>query len=80
MNMPGNRNDPSLTRYLEILSGEINISISQEINSLRNRMNSQIESSRCSAIFERIIPQMQGVVEAHIKQATREYLTKVQKT
>ena len=40
-----------------------NFRISQEINSLLNGMNSQIENAISSAISERIIPQMQGVVE-----------------
>ena len=62
-NMPENRGNPNLSRELDVLSGEINLRISQEINSLLNGMNSQIENAINSAISERIIPQMQGVVE-----------------
>ena len=47
-----------------MLTSEINLRISQEIGSLVNGMNSQIESPISSAISERIIPQMQVVVEA----------------
>ena len=47
-----------------MFTGEINLRISQEIGSLINGMNSQIENAISSAISERIIPQMQGVVEA----------------
>ena len=63
-NMPENRNNPSLTRDLDMLSDERNLRISQEINGLLNGMKSQIENAISSAISERIIPQMQGVVEA----------------
>ena len=62
--MPENRNDPSFARDLDTLTGKINLRISQEIGSLINGMNSQIENAISSAISERIIPQMQGVVEA----------------
>ena len=47
-----------------MLTGEINLRISQEIGSLINASNSQIESAISSAISEGIIPQMQGVVAA----------------
>ena len=57
------RNNPSLSRDLDILSGEINISIAQEINSLLNGMNSQTENAISSAIPERIIHQIHGVVK-----------------
>ena len=63
-NMSENRNHHSLIRDLDMLSGEINLRLSQEINSLLNRVNSQIENAINSAISERINPQMQGVVEA----------------
>ena len=63
-NTPETKTAPSLARELDMLSGEINLRISQEINSLLNGMNSQIENAISSAISERIIPQMQGVVEA----------------
>ena len=66
-NMPENRNDPNFTRDLDMLTGEINLRISQEIGSLINGMNSQIENAISSAISERIIPQMQGVVEAVLR-------------
>ena len=62
--MTENENDPSLARDLDMLSGEINLRISQEIIGLINGMNSQIENAISSAISERIIPHMQGVVEA----------------
>ena len=62
--MPENRKDPNSTRDLETLTGEINLRISQEIGSLINGMNSQIENAVTSAISETIIPQLQGVVEA----------------
>ena len=62
--MPGNRDDHSFSRDLDMLTGEINLKISQEIGSLKNASNSHIESAISSAISERIIPQMQGVVEA----------------
>ena len=62
--MPENRNDPSLARDLDMLSGERNLRISQEINSLLNGMNSQRENAISSTISERIIPQILGVVEA----------------
>ena len=48
---------------MEILTGEMNFRISQEMNSIINGMNSQIERAISSAISERIIPQMQNVVE-----------------
>ena len=63
-NMPENRHDQNFARDLEMVTGEINLRISQEIGSLINVMNSQIEIAISSAISERIIPQMQGVVEA----------------
>ena len=63
-NMPEKKNIPSLTRDLDTLSGEMNLRISQEMNSLLNGMNSQIENAISSATSERIIPQIQGVVEA----------------
>ena len=47
-----------------MLTGEINLRIFQEIGSLINGMNSQLENTISSAISERTIPQMQGVVEA----------------
>ena len=60
-NMPGNRNNFNLSR--DLLSGEINLRICQETNRLVNGMNSLVESAISSAFSERIIPQMQGVVE-----------------
>ena len=45
-----------------MLTGEMNLRISQEIGSWINGINSQIESAISSAISEKIIPQMQGVV------------------
>ena len=62
-NMSENRNNPGLTKDLDMLSGEINLKTSHEVISLLNGMNSQIENAISSAISERIIPQMQGVVE-----------------
>ena len=62
-NMPENRNIPNLSRDLDMLSVEINLKVSQEINSLLNGMKSQIENAISSPMSERIIPQMQGVVE-----------------
>ena len=61
-NKPENRNKPHLSRELHMLSG-INLRISQEINSLFNGMNSQIEKAISSAISERTVPHVQGLVE-----------------
>ena len=61
--MPEKRSDPSLTRDLDMFSSKMNLGISQEINSLLNGVNSQIENAISSAISERVIPQMQGAVE-----------------
>ena len=63
-NMSENRNDHSFSRNLDMLTGEINLRISQEIGCSINGVNSQIESAISSAISEKIIPQMQGVVDA----------------
>ena len=63
-NMPETRIGHSFSGDLDVLTGEIYLRISQEIGSLINGMNSQIESAINAAISERIIPQMQGVVEA----------------
>ena len=50
-----------------MLTSEINLRISQEIGSSINGMNTQIENAISSAISEMIIPQMQGVKEAVLK-------------
>ena len=54
-NMPENRNDHVFSGDLDMLTGEINLRISQEIGSLINGMKSQVESAISSAISERII-------------------------
>ena len=54
-------------RDLDMLSGEIKRRASQQINSLLNGLNCQIENAISFAISERIIPHMQGVVEAILK-------------
>ena len=69
-NKPENRNNPHLSGDLDMLSGEINLRISQEIKSLLNGMNSQIENAISSAISERIIPQVQGGSRDYIGQTT----------
>ena len=63
-NMPENRKNPSLTRDLDMLSGELKLRISQTMNSFLNGMKSQIENAISSARSERRIPQMQGVEES----------------
>ena len=61
--LPENRNETNLTRDLDMLSGELNLSISQAINSLLNGRISQRKNAIKSAISERTMPQMQGVIE-----------------
>ena len=58
-----NSNNSSFPRPMDMLTGEIIISISQEINSLLIGVPSQIESDISTDLSERIIPQMQGFVE-----------------
>ena len=71
-NMPSNRGERTLPDNMEILTGEMNFRISQEMNSIINGMNSQIERAISSAISERIIPQMQNVVENVLARELRE--------
>ena len=71
-NMPRDRDERTLQDNMEILTGEMNFRISQEMNSIINGMNSQIERAISSAISERIIPQMQNVVENVLARELRE--------
>ena len=51
---------------METLIGEMNQKISQEMSILINGVKSQIECAISTAIIERILPQMQDVVETVI--------------
>ena len=61
-NMPENRNNPHLSKKLHMLSGEINIRISQEINKLSNEFPNRKCNNFCD-FSKIIIPQVQGLVE-----------------
>ena len=63
-NISENRSNISFSRDRNTLTGDINLRMSQEIGSLLNGENSQIQSAISAAISERIIPQMQDFVEA----------------
>ena len=52
------------------LTREMNLRISQEMNSLIN-VNSQIESAISTATYERILPMMQNVVESTLARQLR---------
>ena len=62
-NTPVNRDNIDFSRNMETLTGEMNLRISQEMNSLINGVNSHFESAISTAISERILPRMQNVVE-----------------
>ena len=63
-NTPENKKSSRFSSNMETLRGEMNFKISQEIGSLLNGVNSQIESAISTGISERVILQMQDVVEA----------------
>ena len=62
-NMPESRVNRNFSGDIETLTIETNLWISQEISLLLKGVNSQMESNISTAISERVIPQMQGVVE-----------------
>ena len=64
LEMAENRDNRNFSGDIETLTGEMNLRTSQEIGSLLNGVNSQIESAISTDISERIIPQMQDVVDA----------------
>ena len=77
--MPKNRNNPSLTMDLEMLSGDINLRISQEINSLLRDEFPNTERDMFCNIRE-TDPSDAGICRGDIKHIARECLTNVQKT
>ena len=59
-----NREDSNLTRQMDVSTNEVNLRIWREMDSLLNWVNSQIENAISMAISERVIPQVQIVIEA----------------
>ena len=61
--MPENRDHNNLARHIDVLTNEVILRISREMDSLLNGVNSQIEIAISMALSERVIPQVQNVIE-----------------